>query len=153
MNSDCCITKSAAKTQIDGFIETPNQRLEIQHAIPIISPEGLARIPLKSTTGEELRLRDVGKVVWDTPLPIGDAVINDGPGLMLIVEKFPWANTLEVTRGVEQALNELRPGLPGIEIDAQIFRPATFIEMSIDNLTFAMLLGALLVILVIGAFL
>jgi CzcA family heavy metal efflux pump len=145
--------KSAAKTQIDGFVETPNQRLEIQHAIPIISPEGLARIPLRSTTGEELRLRDVGKVVWDTPLPIGDAVINDGPGLMLIIEKFPWANTLEVTRGVEQALNELRPGLPGIEIDAQIFRPATFIEMSIDNLTFAMLLGALLVILVIGAFL
>ena len=113
----------------------------------------MARIPLKSTTGDELRLRDVGKVVWDTPLPIGDAVINDGPGLMLIVEKFPWANTLEVTRGVEQALNELRPGLPGIEIDAQIFRPATFIEMSIHNLTFAMFLGSVFVILVIGAFL
>ena len=33
---------------------------------------------------------------------------------MLIVEKFPWANTLDVTRGVEAALDELRPGLPGI---------------------------------------
>ena len=119
----------------------------------VISPEELARIPVKSATGDALRLRDVAKVVWDTPLPIGDAVINDGPGLMLIIEKYPWANTLAVTRGVEEALNELRPGLPGIEIDAQIFRPATFIEMSIDNLTFAMCLGAVLVILVIGAFL
>ncbi len=49
-------------------------------------------------------------------------------GLMLIVEKLPWANTLEVTRGVEEALEQMQPGLPGIEIDTTIFRPATFIE-------------------------
>ncbi len=36
------------------------------------------------------------------PPLFGDAVINDGPGLLLVVEKFPWANTLEVTRGVER---------------------------------------------------
>ena len=61
---------------------------------------------------------------------------------MLIVEKFPWANTLEVTRGVEAALDEMRPGLPNIEIDHQIFRPATFIEDSIHNLTTALLSAA-----------
>ena len=65
---------------------------------------------------------------------------------MLIVEKFPWANTLDVTRGVEEALDELQPGLPGIEIDTTIFRPATFIEIAIDNLTEALLLGCLLVV-------
>lgn len=145
--------KSASKTQSEGWIETPNQRLEIQHVTPILSPKELARTPVKAVDGDVLRVRDVAKVVWDTPLVIGDAVINDGPGLMLIIEKFPWANTLEVTRGVEAALDEMRPALPGIEIDAKIFRPATFIEMSIDNLTFAMYLGAILVILVIGAFL
>jgi len=32
------------------------------------------------------------------PQLIGDAVLNDGPGLILVVEKFPWANTLEVAR-------------------------------------------------------
>ena len=81
---------------------------------------------------------------------IGDAVINDGPGLMMIVEKLPWANTLEVTRGVEKALDALRPGLPGIEIDTTIFRPATFIELSIDNLTMALLIGCVLVVLVLA---
>ena len=84
---------------------------------------------------------------------IGDAIINDGPGLLLIVEKFPWANTLQVTHGVEAAMDELRPGLPGMEIDHEIFRPATFIEVSIENLTTALLIGAVLVILVLGAFL
>src|SRR3989337_1997300 len=72
---------------------------------------------------------------------------------MIIVEKLPWANNLEVTRGVEQAIEELKPGLPGIEIDTTIFRPADFIELSLDNLTKALLIGALLVILVIGVFL
>ena len=45
------------------------------------------------------------------------------------------------------------PGLPGIEIDTTIFRPATFIEHSIDNLTDALLSGCLLVVLVLVAFL
>ncbi len=84
---------------------------------------------------------------------VGDAVINDGVGLMMIVEKLPWANTLDVTRGIEAVLASMRPGLPGIEIDSTIFRPATFIELSIDNLTMALILGSLLVIIVLGAFL
>ena len=45
------------------------------------------------------------------------------------------------------------PGLPGMEIDTTIFRPATFIEQSIDNLTTALLIGILLVVLIIAAFL
>ena len=95
----------------------------------------------------------MANVVEDHQPLIGDAVINDGPGLMLIVEKFPWANTVDVTKGVEDAIAELRPGLTDIDIDTAIFRPATFIEQAIDNLTLALLIGCLLVILIIGAFL
>ena len=69
-----------------------------------------------------------------SPPPIGDAVINDGPGLLLIVEKQPTGNTLDVTRNVEKALEDLKPGLKGVELDPTIFRPATFIERSLDNL-------------------
>ena len=47
------------------------------------------------------------------PPPIGDAVINDGPGLLLIVEKQPTGNTLDVTRNVEKALDDARPGPEG----------------------------------------
>jgi CzcA family heavy metal efflux pump len=143
----------AAKTQTEGFIDTPNQRLSMQHVLPVIEPEDLARITLRTENGSALRVGDVANVVWDTWPMIGDAVINDGPGLMLIVEKLPWANTLEVTRGIEAALDELRPGLPGIEIDHEIFRPATFIEMSVDNLTKALLIGVVLVVIVLFVFL
>jgi CzcA family heavy metal efflux pump len=143
----------SSKNRIDGFIETPNQRLDIQHILPVFGPEDLAQISFVTKGGEQLILADVAEVKWDHPLLIGDAVINDGPGLMLIVEKFPWANTLQVTHGVEEALKKLKPGLPDIEIDSQIFRPATFIEMSIYNLNRTLLIGCLLVVLVLLAFL
>jgi Cu/Ag efflux pump CusA len=47
----------------------------------------------------------------------------------------------------------MRPGLPGIHIDNHIFRPAEFIQISISNLTDALLLGTLLVVVVLVAFL
>src|SRR5918992_1489711 len=144
---------SAAKTRIDGFIDTPNQRLVIQHVLPGHTTEELANVPIKLKNGKPLRIGDVANVVWGTWPMVGDGVVNDGPGLFMIVEKLPWANTLEVTRGVEAALAELKPGLPGIDIDAKIFRPATFIELSISNLTKALLIGSFFVVLVLGAFL
>ena len=88
----------------------------------------------------------MAEVAIGFPPPIGDAVINDGPGLLLIVEKQPWGNTLEVTRNVEAALEALRPGLHGRRVDSTIFRPATFIERSLDNLVHALLVGCVLVV-------
>jgi CzcA family heavy metal efflux pump len=146
----------AAKTRVGGFIDTPDQRLEVQHILPVIGPQDLAKVPVndrKKSDGSPLTLGDLGQVVWDHQPLIGDAVINDGPGLLLIVEKFPWANTLEVTRGIDTALHELRPGLPGVQIDATIFRSASFIELALGNLTNSLLLSCLLVVLVLGAFL
>jgi CzcA family heavy metal efflux pump len=136
-----------------GFLDTPNQRLNVRHVLPINTPAELAKVPIYKQNGDRVPLSALGDLVWDHQPMIGDAVINDGPGLMIIVEKLPWANNLDVTKGVEQAVEELKPGLPGIEFDTTIFRPASFIELSLDNLTKALLIGALLVILVIGAFL
>ena len=136
-----------------GFLETPNQRLNIQHVLPIVTPKDLSNVGIETENGKHVTLANVANLVEDHQPLAGEAVINDGPGLMLIVEKLPWANTLEVTRGVEEALKQLQPGLPGIEIDSTIFRPASFIEVSIDNLTKALLIGALLVVLVLIFFL
>jgi CzcA family heavy metal efflux pump len=136
-----------------GFVDTPNQRLAITHKLPIITPDDLAQVPIEKRGGKPLVLSDVADVVEDTWPLMGDAVINDGEGLMLIVEKLPWGNTLDVTRGVEAAVDQMRPGLPGMEIDTTIFRPATFVETAIHNLSRALLIGSLLVILILIAFL
>jgi CzcA family heavy metal efflux pump len=139
-----------------GFIDTPNQRIGIRSVQSVLTPEDLAQIPIndrKKPDGTPLTLGDVSDVVWGTWPLFGDAVIDGGPGLMMIVEKLPWANTLDVTRGVEEAINQMRPGLPGVKIDTTIFRPATFIDNSIKNLTSSLLIGGVLVIVILLFFL
>jgi Cu/Ag efflux pump CusA len=143
----------AAALETGGFVDTPNQRLAVRHLSPILDPDDLARTVVDFRGGTPVRLGDVAKVVIDSPPPIGDAVINDGPGLLLIVEKQPEGNTLDVTHKVEEALETLRPGLVGVEIDPTIFRPATFIERALDNLTHALAISCVLVILILLAFL
>ncbi len=136
-----------------GFIDSPNQRLPVRHISPVETADDLARTVVHFTNGVPLRLGDVAEVVIHHPPPIGDAVINDGPGLLLIVEKQPWGNTLDVTKQVESALESLKLGLKDVELDPTIFRPATFIERSLANLTHAMLLGCGLVVVILVAFL
>lgn len=140
-----------------GWIDNPNQRLGVHHQMPIRVPEDMAKVALAPQhlllTGKTMALGDVAEVAFSHPQLIGDAYVNKGKGLMLVVEKLPGANTLEVTRGVEKALAELKLGLPGVEIDATVFRLASYIEDSFSNLTQALFIGAILVTLVIFAFL
>ena len=127
-----------------GFIDTSNQRLGIRHIFPISSPEGLAQVPVEGATS--LHLGDVANVVEDHQPLIGDAVTNNGIGLLLVVEKFPGANTLDVTRGVEEALTALEPGLPGIQVDSTIYRPAGFIETALSNVTLLLISAGVLLV-------
>src|ERR671917_252594 len=136
-----------------GFVESQGQRLDVRNVLPILDSDDLSKVTLEGRDGTKLNLSDVATVKGGHQPLIGDAVINDGPGLLLVVQKFPNANTVEVTRGIEEAIDDMRPGLPGMEIDTTIFRPATFIELAIENLTTALLLGVLLVILILAAFL
>jgi CzcA family heavy metal efflux pump len=136
-----------------GFVESNGQRMNIRHLLAIQKPEDLAQVPIEKENGKVIRLGDLGNVIEDSQGLWGDAAIDQGPGLMLIVQKLPRANTLEVTKGVEKAIEELEPGMPGIQFDTDIFRPATFVDMAIENLMTALLLGVLLVIFILAAFL
>ena len=95
-----------------GWIETPNQRIPIRHVLPYVhdkdnvDPEPMANTVLKvKEDGTALLMKDVADVKIDHQLMIGDGVVDDVVGLLLIVEKFPWGNTLQVTRDVEAAMD------------------------------------------------
>lgn len=139
-----------------GFVDTPTQRFAVTH-VPFVrrgekDSLGGALVALKN--GAAVRLSDVATIEDGFPAPIGDAIIDDGPGLLLIVEKQPWGNTLDVTRNVEAALATLKPALPkDMKVDSTIFRPATFIERALGNLGRATLIGCALVIGILFLFL
>jgi len=146
-------TGEAVAIRAGGFIDQPNQRFAVAQRADLRSAADLAKAPVAFRGSTPLLLGDVAEVTEGNPPAIGDAIVNDVPGILLIVEKQPWGNTLDVTRGVEDALAALAPGLRGVEIDPTIFRPATFIEMSLHNLNRALLIGCVLVVLVLGFFL
>jgi len=136
-----------------GWVETPQQRVDVHSIQPIATPQQMAQVPLAVQGGRILRVGQVAQVDWGYPPLTGDAVIGGGPGLMLVIEKFPGANTLQVTAGIDHALTALEPGLPGVHVDSQIFRQATFIETAIHNLSQSVIIGCILVVFVLIAFL
>jgi Cu/Ag efflux pump CusA len=136
-----------------GTIETPSQRIGVRNVLPIVTPADLAKVPVTGTESGPVRLGDVA-VVAETHQPlIGDAIIDGKPGLLLVVEKLPWANSLQMTAAVERALKELQPGLPGIRFDTKVFQQAGFVKLAIANLTQALVLGFILVVLILALFL
>jgi CzcA family heavy metal efflux pump len=156
-----------------GFIDDTNQRIQVAHTLSIQTTEDLAAMPLEGqlvpesksapadgaeaaipqTSGHQLRLGDVGSVCEDYQPTIGSAVINGKPGLLLVVEKLPWGNTLSVTKQAEEALQDMQPGLPDIKFDTKIFRPATYVDESVNSLLTALLIGFALVIVILVFFL
>ncbi len=135
-----------------GFIDTPNQRLGVQHVLPITTPADLAMVSVEGQTadGTRLRLGDIAQVVEDHQPLIGDAVLGEGANLLLVIEKFPGYSTVDVTRGVEEALGVMSPGLTGLEVDTSVFRPATAIEAGMRGLTGALVAALLLVAVGLG---
>jgi CzcA family heavy metal efflux pump len=145
-----------------GYHDTPSQRLAVQYATRVRDPKDLGdavvahRVPLAgSGPAAPVLLKDVAELTTGNPPSVGDGVVNDEPGLLVVVEKYPWANTLEVTRGVEEVMRKLEKDrtIPNIAITTKIFRPATFIELALANLRFAMILGCVLVAAIVIAFL
>jgi CzcA family heavy metal efflux pump len=136
-----------------GNLETPNQRLSVRNVLPVVTPSDMAQVPVDGAAARGTRLGDVGTVKYAHQPLIGDAVINGKPGLLLVVEKLPWADTQALATGVEAAVHELQPGLPDITFDTHVFRQSDFIQLAIDNLTQALVLGFLLVVLIVALFL
>lgn len=135
-----------------GFIDTVNQRLGIFHEQTIKTAAELAQVPLESSAGKPTSktLGEVAQVVENHQPLIGDSICPGGEACQfLVVEKFPGANTVQVTKDVEAALDAMRPGLVGLRIDSSLYRPASFIESSFNDLQWALLIGGVLLLLLI----
>ncbi len=138
-----------------GFVETAEQRLVLDVASFARTTADLGATVVGAASGVPVRLADVA-TIGETAAPrFGDALIQGEPGVLLTLSSAYGANTMEVTRGLEDALAELRPLLDreGVTMFPALHRPANFIESAIANLRRALLIGVVLVVLVLLAFL
>lgn len=140
-----------------GFIETENQRVTIQTEGQSLSPEQLGQVVIVGalTNGAPVRLKDVAVVKEGPEAKYGDTLIMGETGVLLTMSSQYGANTLEVTRDLETALDELKPvfARQGIRLYPRLHRPATFIEVALKNIQHSLLLGGVLVAVVLFLFL
>jgi CzcA family heavy metal efflux pump len=138
-----------------GFIDTKNQRLVFQTEGQSLTAGDIARTVLVSSGAASVTLANVADVVEASEPPIGGASIQGKPGVIINVSAQFGANTVDVTKAVEAALRDMRPGLEadGIVLDTTIFRPANFIDVATANIGQSLLLGAALVMVVLFLFL
>ncbi len=138
-----------------GFLENRNQRIVIRTEGQSLTPEQIGEVVLTNHGGASVRLKDVADVVNGAEPKLGDAQIMGQRGVILLVSSQFGANTMEVTRAVENALEEMKPVFTNeqIIIQPRLFRPATFIETSLKNIKQSLLFGGLLVVVVLFLFL
>ena len=131
-----------------GYLETPNQRIVIQAQAPGATPEALAGAVIGSRDGIPVRIGDVASVRDGAEPRIGDALIAGKPGILIETSTQFGANTLEVTRALEERLDSLAPMLAkqGVDYHPALLRPASFIESAIEKLRNSLLIGAALVV-------
>lgn len=146
-------TREALTPRAGGLVDLPTTRLPVVQTAMARDAEELSRVPISTLGRGTVTIGDVAEVRESHSVPIGDALVTSGSGVLLIVEKQPGASTLDVTAGIDAALGRLRPGLSGVEVDPTIFRPASFIERALRNLGHAMGIGCAFVVAVLFLFL
>lgn len=138
-----------------GFITTPNQRIVLQTEGQALTAGNLAHSVVLQQQGANLTLGDLAHVTEGPAPRLGAASVMAKPAVMLMISAQYGANTLDVTAGLDRAIQQLRPVLAGenIQIDSRLFRPARFIDTALHNLRGSLIIGGLLVIVVLFLFL
>lgn len=147
--------KQAGDIQGGGFIENKNQRFTIQISGQASTTEQFKKIIVKRISGRNITLGDVSNITYAAEPPIGAAQIQGKPGIVMMVIGQYGANTLSVSRQVETVLTEFDSLFKKQDINfyPHLFRPADYIETSLNNLSGHLLIGGFFVIVILYAFL
>jgi CzcA family heavy metal efflux pump len=140
--------KRATSTVGTGYLETSTQRIVVRARSPGATVDDLSNAMVTTRAGLPVRLRDVAAIHDGAEPRFGDALIAGIPGLLIETSTQFGANTLEVTRALEQRLDAISAQLTkeGIQYHPGLLRPASFIESAIEKLRNSLLIGAALVI-------
>ena len=114
----------------------------------------LGRTLVKMHNGRPVVVADVADVCIAGAVRMGYASQNATPSVILSISKQPGINTLNVTENIERNLEGVAKSLPAdVKVDTKIFRQADYIRSSVNNVSRALIEGAVCVVLVLFLFL
>jgi len=137
-----------------GFIDLNSREYLIRHLGRSLRIEDLRQVPVGFAGGNPIHLSQVANVRFAPANKRGDGSYGGHPAVIVSVQKQPGSDTIQVMRGVEQALDELARSLPqGVGEPSVLFRQADFIEAATGNVAEVLRDGAIIVAVVLFAFL
>jgi CzcA family heavy metal efflux pump len=143
-----------ARNTTGGFLEQRSSEFLIRNLGQTIELDDLRNTVVAWRNGSAITVGQVAEVRFGAGVKRGDASVNGAPAVILAVHKQPGADTVALTRQVEQALAELKRGLPAdVRTDPILFKQADFIERAVTNVEDALRDGAILVAIVLFVFL
>ncbi len=145
----------SANASVPGaFVQAPGQELTVSGEGRIGSLDDIRNAVITTRNGVPITVGNVATVAFGGEIKRGDGAFGAHDAVIGTISKAYGADTLSTTRRVEAALEEIRKTLPpGVRMDTQVFRQASFIEAAVHNLDLALIEGALIVIAVLFVFL
>ncbi len=137
-----------------GFVDAQSQEYLVRNLGRFYSVDELKNTVVAYRNNTAVKVGDVANVEFGARIKRGDAGSNGKPAVIMSIQKQPGASTLKLTQKVDDALKELQASLPeDVEINANLFRQANFIDSSISNVEEALRDGGILVVIVLFLFL
>ena len=137
-----------------GFLVENGQEYLIYGLGRVHSPDDIAGTVVDLRDGVPVRIADLAEVRIGPAIQRGTASAKGYPAVVLAIQKQPGANTLDLTERLDAVLAEIQAGLPaGMVIETKLFRQADFIQLAVANVEAALRDGALLVVIIVFAFL
>jgi HME family heavy-metal exporter len=137
-----------------GFVDAGGREYLIRNIGRTTRLVDLQNQPVATRNGQPILLRQVAAVTFAPGVKRGDASFKGKPAVILSVQKQPTADSVELTRAVEQAMAEMGKSLPqGVDTPQFLFKQANFIEASVRNVEEALRDGAIMVAVILFLFL
>lgn len=137
-----------------GFVDLGEKEYLIRPLGRLESLEDIKNAPVGLHLGRPVYVRDIAEVRIGPKLKRGNANVNGRPAVVMTIQKGPKANTVELTKKIDEMMEEFQKTLPpGIFIEKDLFKQARFIEASIDNVAEALRDGAIIVAIILFIFL
>jgi len=146
----------AASNATGGYITKRSQEQMIRILSMTTDLEQIKKTVVEKRGDRIITLADVANVTWGIQPQRGEAGVNGKSGVVLNVVKSPGVDTRMLTAEIENVIEEMSLKLKeeGQDIALEpLFRQANFIDAAIHNLLEAIRDGALMVVVVLFAFL
>lgn len=144
----------ASRNTSAGFRVAGGQEYLIQGVGQIRTLTDIEQTVVTTRDLRPIVIGDLATVRVGEALKRGEGSYNGQPAVVLGIQRQPDVNTLQLTRTLDAAFDEIQATLPqGVRIERDVMRQADFIEVALSNLNAALRDGTLLVVLVTVVFL